>query len=117
MVTESHPEAVAREDLTAAASVLTPASSLRANQDLATLLLEVPGANVTRRGGFGSFATLSLRGANPDEVRVYVDGIPLNQAVGGAVDLSTLPLGDVERVEVYRGILAHRVWRIRAGRE
>ncbi|MES1205031.1 MAG: TonB-dependent receptor plug domain-containing protein, partial [Pseudomonadota bacterium] len=97
------PAAAAREDMTAAASVLDPADSPRARDDLGTLLLEVPGANITRRGGFGSFATVSLRGANPDEVRIYVDGIPLNQAVGGAVDLSTLPLGDVERIEVYRG--------------
>src|SRR6185295_17078010 len=36
-------------------------------------------------------------------VRVYLDGVPLNVASGGAVDLSTLPLGDVERAEVYRG--------------
>ena len=96
-------EAAPREDVTAAASVVFPGDSPRAFDDLGALMLQVPGANVTRRGGFGSFATISLRGANPDEVRVYVDGIPLNQAVGGAVDVSTLPLGDVERVEVYRG--------------
>ena len=92
-----------REDRTAAATVLVPRESPHAADDLGALLLEVPGANVTRTGGVGAFSTLSLRGSNPDEVRVFVDGIPLNQAVGGAVDLSTLPLGDVERVEVYRG--------------
>lgn len=97
------PSEAPREDLTASASVLRPADSPRARDDLGTLLLEVPGTNVTRAGGLGSFAAISLRGANPDDVRIYVDGIPLNQAVGGAVDLSTLPLGDVERVEVYRG--------------
>lgn len=93
----------AREDTAASSSVLIPGESPRARDDLGSLLLEVPGANVTRRGGLGAGATVSLRGANPDEVRIYVDGVPLNQAVGGAVDLSTLPLGDVERVEVYRG--------------
>lgn len=93
----------AREDAAATSSVLLPAESPRARDDLGALLLEVPGTNVTRRGGLGAFATVSLRGSNPDEVRIYIDGIPLNQAVGGAVDLSTLPLGDVERVEVYRG--------------
>ena len=93
----------AREDVAATSSVIIPAESPRARDDLGSLLLEVPGANVTRRGGLGSFASLSLRGSNPDEVRIYVDGVPLNQAVGGAVDLSTLPLGDVERVEIYRG--------------
>ncbi|HVU52619.1 MAG TPA: TonB-dependent receptor, partial [Polyangia bacterium] len=95
--------AAPREDQTAAATVVLPRESPRAADDLGSLLLEVPGANVTRTGGVGAFSTLSLRGSNPDEVRVFVDGVPLNQAVGGAVDLSTLPLGDVERVEVYRG--------------
>jgi|GEM_PF-644403 len=93
----------AREDVAASSSVLQPAQSPRARDDLGALLLEVPGANVTRRGGLGAFATVSLRGSNPDEVRIYIDGVPLNQAVGGAVDLSMLPLGDVERIEVYRG--------------
>lgn len=92
-----------REDHTSSSSVVRPAESPRALDDLGTVLLEVPGVNVTRRGGAGSLSVVSLRGSNPDEVRVYIDGIPLNQAIGGAVDLSTLPLGDVERVEVYRG--------------
>ena len=34
---------------------------------------------------------------------IVLDGVPLNIAEGGGVDVSTLPLGDVERVEVYRG--------------
>ena len=103
VVTASRLSAGARADVTAASSVVSPADSPRARDDLGSLLLEVPGANVTRQGGLGALTTVSLRGSNPDEVRVFVDGIPLNQAVGGAVDLSTLPLGDVERVEVYRG--------------
>ena len=97
------PVTLPREDRAAVATVLRPADSPRALDDLGALLLEVAGANVVRRGGLGSFTTVSLRGSNPDEVRVYVDGIPLNLAVGGAVDLSTLPLGDIERVEIYRG--------------
>jgi outer membrane receptor protein involved in Fe transport len=94
----------ATEDRAASSSVLLPVDNPRVGADLATLLAEVPGVNVTRRGGFGSFSELSLRGGNPDEVRLYIDGVPINQAVGGSVDLSTLPLGDVERIEVYRGV-------------
>jgi len=97
------PATTPREDPAAAASVVVPDASPRAIDDLGSLLLEVPGVTVTRTGSLGSFSTLTLRGANPDEVRMYLDGVPLNIAAGGAVDLSTLPLGDVERVEVYRG--------------
>jgi iron complex outermembrane receptor protein len=95
--------AAPRADPIAASSVVFPQDSPRAFDDLGDLLVEVPGVNVTHSGGIGDFATLSLRGSNPDEVRFYLDGIPLNLAAGGAIDLSTLPLGDVERVEVYRG--------------
>jgi iron complex outermembrane receptor protein len=95
--------AAPRADPIAASSVIFPQDSPRAFDDLGDLLVVVPGVNVTRSGGIGDFATLSLRGSNPDEVRFYLDGVPLNLAAGGAIDLSTLPIGDVERVEVYRG--------------
>ncbi len=97
------PDAAPRADSIAAASVLFPADSPRAFDDLGDLLVEVPGVVVTRSGGVGDFATVSLRGSNPDEVSFYVDGVPLAVASGGSVDLSTLPLGDVERIEIYRG--------------
>jgi outer membrane cobalamin receptor len=92
-----------REDRAASASVVLPSESPRAFDDLGTLLLQVPGVMVVRTGSTMEFATLTLRGSNPDEVMVYLDGVPLNIAQGGGVDLSTLPLGDVERIEVYRG--------------
>jgi outer membrane receptor protein involved in Fe transport len=92
-----------REDSSAAVSVILPSESPRAYDDLGTLLLEVPGVVVARTGSTAELASLALRGSNPDEVLIYVDGVPLNIAEGGGVDISTLPLGDVERVEVYRG--------------
>jgi outer membrane cobalamin receptor len=92
-----------REDRTGAASVVRPGESPRAFDDLGTILLEVPGVTASRTGSIGAFSTISIRGSSPDEVRVYLDGVPLNLASGGAVDISTLPVGDVERVEVYRG--------------
>lgn len=92
-----------REDRAASGAVVLPSASPRARDDLGTLMAEVPGVTITRTGSLASFTTLSLRGSNPDQVRIVVDGVPLNIAEGGAVDVSTLPLGDVERVEVYRG--------------
>ena len=104
-VVRAAPEPVAkpREDQAAAASVVVPDESPRAYDDLGSLLAQAPGVNVVRTGSLGKSATITLRGSNPDQVRVYVDGVPLNIAAGGGVDMSTLPIGDVERVEVYRG--------------
>ncbi len=103
-VTGPAPDATAaRADAAAAGSVVRPADSPHAIDDLGSLLLEVPGVTVSRTGAAAAFSTIALRGSNPDEVLIVVDGVPLNLAEGGGVDVSTLPLGDVERVEVYRG--------------
>jgi len=69
------------------------------------LLDEVVGVQVRSMGGYGSFSTLSIRSSTSEQVRVYLDGIPLNQALGGGVNLSTIPISIVEEVAVYRGVI------------
>ena len=95
--------ATPREDQASAASVVLPDDSPTAYDDLAALMREVPGVNVVRTGSIGAASTITLRGSNSDQVRVFVDGVPVNIVAGGGVDVSTLPIGDVESVEVYRG--------------
>jgi outer membrane cobalamin receptor len=94
----------AREDRASASSVVTLDRTPRSGESVPQLLGEMPGVTVSRLGGLGSLALVSLRGSTWEQVLVYLDGVPLNAAVGGGVDLSTLPLGDVERIEVYRGM-------------
>ena len=105
-VVRAAPEPVAtpREDQAAAASVVLPDESPRAYDDLAVAAGAGPGRERRAHRLAGEVDRRSrLRGSNPDQVRIYVDGVPLNIAAGGGVDISTLPIGDVERVEVYRG--------------
>ena len=73
------------------------------HEDLAKLIEHETGVQVRSAGGQGSFSTVSLRGASSEQVMVYLDGMLLNQASGGAVDLSLIPLANVERIEIYRG--------------
>ncbi len=70
---------------------------------VAELLNRVPGVRVRRFGGLGSASTASIRGSKAEQVLVLVDGVRLNSAQRGAVDLSTIPLRQVERIEVLRG--------------
>jgi vitamin B12 transporter len=93
-----------REDAAASASTITSDRTPRSGESLPQLLNELPGANVTRLGGLGALATVSLRGSSSNQVLVYLDGVPLNSAAGGGVDLSAIPLADVERIEIYRGM-------------
>jgi len=93
-----------REDSAASCSVVTPERTPRAAESVPQLLSEQSGVVVTRLGGMGSTATVSLRGSTANQVLVYVDGVPFNTATGGGVDLGAIPLGDVERIEIYRGM-------------
>jgi iron complex outermembrane receptor protein len=67
------------------------------------LLEQAPGVRVRRYGGLGSYSTASIRGSKSEQVLVLLDGMRLNTSTRGAVDLSTLPLRQVERIEVIRG--------------
>lgn len=89
---------------TAFSTELRPGAEARAVESLAELLAAAPGVRVTQYGGLGSFSTVSLRGAPPGQVAVTLDGMPIQSASQGTVNLSDLPLGAVERVIVHRGV-------------
>ncbi len=78
--------------------------------DVAELLEKSVGVSVRRFGGPGDPATASIRGSSSEQVTVLLDGIPLNRARAGVVDLSNVPLRIVRRIEVYRSFapLRHR---------
>jgi iron complex outermembrane receptor protein len=94
----------ARQDDAASSSVVTSTRTPRSTEDLPQLLSELPGVSVTRLGGLGSVATLSLRGSSANQVEVYFDGVPLSAASGGGVDVGLIPVVDLDSVEVYRGM-------------
>lgn len=77
-------------------------------QELAPLLAGIPGVLITRQGGPGAPAFISIRGSRAGEVLVIVDGQPINSALSGAADLSRIPLADVEQVTVIRGAASAR---------
>ena len=98
--TRTAPEPTAKEDPTAFGTVLEAKDFAGERLEAADLLLQAPGTVVRRTPGQDS---LLLRGASPDQSLVLLDGIPLNPAAGGGVDLRMLPAGLVERVTVLRG--------------
>ncbi|MES1183128.1 MAG: TonB-dependent receptor [Myxococcales bacterium] len=61
-----------------------------------------PGVAVFDTGGYGSPASASIRGATAAQTPVYLAGLRLNDDVGGAADLSALPLWFLNRIEIYR---------------
>jgi outer membrane cobalamin receptor len=67
------------------------------------VLARQAGVYVRRLGGPGAASTLSLRGAGANQVVVLLDGLRLEGAQGTGVDLSLLPLEELERIEILRG--------------
>ncbi len=70
---------------------------------LSELLQGKAGINVATQGGAGKLTALYLRGANPGQVTVLVDGIRMGSVTTGTVAWEFLPLDQVERVEISRG--------------
>jgi outer membrane cobalamin receptor len=91
------------EDEAAAGSVLLGEDLNDAGATVPDVVDQEAGVRVTRLGGPASFSTISIRGSTSDQVLVVLDGIQLNSASGGPVDLSRIPLGNVGRIEIYRG--------------
>jgi iron complex outermembrane receptor protein len=72
-------------------------------EDLPAILSQLVGVRVTQYGGLGSFATVSIRGSSSSQVRTFLDGVPVDDPYLGVTNVADLPLGGVDRVEVYRG--------------
>ncbi len=97
------PRSPAPQDPTAAATVVEAWRFEGELKGVAELAATAPGVAIRSYGGLGQLTTLSIRGSNAGGVRVLLDGIPLDTAAGGGVDLSTIPLHWVDHVEVVRG--------------
>jgi vitamin B12 transporter len=71
--------------------------------DVGELLSTVPGVLLQSYGALGDVQTLSLRGSTASQVLIMLDGHRLNSAQSGEIDLSSLPLESVRRIEIVRG--------------
>ncbi len=108
---EAHDESIdvvgarlpAPADPTASETVVDPSRYQGEAKDVAALVSTAPGVAVLNYGGLGQLATIQIRGSTADDVLILLDGLPLNTAAGGAVDLSTIPASWIGRLDVARG--------------
>jgi len=63
----------------------------------------IPGVTVTQQGSYGKLSTLSIRGANANQVLILVDGVRVSSPTLGQTDLSDISPDLIERIEVIRG--------------
>jgi vitamin B12 transporter len=81
------------------------ADTIRRSQarSLVDLLRGRAGINLTNQGGAGKLTTVSLRGAETDQVLVLIDGVRVGSATSGLTALQDLPVEMIERIEIVRG--------------
>lgn len=60
------------------------------------------GIRANEYGGTGSRSEISIRGANTSQTGIYIEGIPLNSAYGGAVNTGDIPVQLFSEARVYK---------------
>lgn len=72
-------------------------------QNVADAIETTTGITIRRNGSLGALHLASLRGFSAKQVLVVVDDKPLPVDLTGTVDLSQLPVDNIERIEIVRG--------------
>ncbi|MBP5247498.1 MAG: TonB-dependent receptor [Fibrobacter sp.] len=66
------------------------------------ILSSLSGIQGYTQGGMGSFQTVSIRGIAARNILICLDGIPLNDASGGAPNIGAIDLNNIEKIEIYK---------------
>ena len=72
-------------------------------KDVAGALTDLTSVDISNYGGQGELKNIRMRGSTAAQVLVTVDGRPVNNPRDGTVDLSGIPLDNIERIEVVHG--------------
>lgn len=76
---------------------------------LADILERTIGISVQRQGGPGLPATAVILGNHSNKVKVMIDGIPVNNLSDNTVDVGSIPVQHIERIEIIKGP-ASNIW-------
>lgn len=72
--------------------------------DLNQVLNRTTGVRVRETGGVGSDFSFSLNGFSGNQVKFFLDGIPIDN-YGSSFTLNNIPVNMAERIEVYKGVV------------
>jgi vitamin B12 transporter len=91
-------------DTLAAVEVITREDIERIQPTSITDLLEsVAGLDIVHNGGAGQASSLFTRGTNSDHTLILVDGVRVGSATLGNKSFSSMPVAQIERIEVVKG--------------
>jgi vitamin B12 transporter len=70
---------------------------------LAEILQGQPGVEITQNGGLGTNESVFLRGTNPTQVLVLIDGFRVGSATTGTTAFQAITPSQIQRIEIVRG--------------
>ncbi|QZT38418.1 TonB-dependent receptor [Halosquirtibacter xylanolyticus] len=73
------------------------------SKDINQTLEEVPGVKIRQTGGMGSDFNFTINGFSGNQVKFFIDGIPM-EFLGRSYGLNSLPINIAQRIEVYKGV-------------
>lgn len=72
--------------------------------DLNQVLNKTTGVRIREYGGLGSAFNFSLNGFSGNQVKFFLDGVPMD-SYGSAFTLNNIPVNMAERIDVYKGVV------------
>ncbi|VEB40282.1 Outer membrane cobalamin translocator [Chromobacterium violaceum] len=72
-------------------------------QTLQQVLSRQAAVSITTNGGPGTSSSIFMRGANSNHTVVLVDGMRISSATTGTTAIQSIPLEQIERIEILRG--------------
>ncbi len=97
-------EARKQQEQAYAITVLDFKKSYNTTAPLNKLLNNISSVRIREDGGVGSDYNFSLNGFSGNQVKFFMDGIPMDN-FGSSFNLSNISVNMAERVEVYKGVL------------
>ncbi|PZD79170.1 TonB-dependent receptor [Mesonia sp. K7] len=77
---------------------------LNSSVDAQQILNRVPSVRILQDGGLGSNYTFSLNGFKGNQVKFFLNGIPMDN-FGSSFNLGNIPVNSIERIDVYNGVV------------
>ncbi|WP_010250664.1 TonB-dependent receptor [Myroides injenensis] len=74
------------------------------SMDLGHALGKTSGIRVREDGGVGSNMNISLNGYSGNQIKFFIDGIPMDN-FGSAFQLNNIPVNLANRIEIYKGVV------------
>ena len=104
VIVGSKDEAFELEQSAAAVDVIDLKADQKLTADLSEVLSREPGVSIRRMGGLGSRERFSLNGLEDEQIRFYIDGIPLEMSAY-TFGIGSIPLNLVQRADIYHGVV------------